>query len=53
MKKVGSRARVMHGTALQTAGGLKKCDLKYNKCGRIVSRKKSMHMAHKTRRHSK
>jgi hypothetical protein len=39
---VGSRAQVMHGTANHTAGGLTKGDLKYNKQGRIVSRKKSM-----------
>jgi len=32
----------MHGTADKTAGGLTKSDLKYNKAGRIVSRKKSM-----------
>lgn len=32
----------MHGTAHHTAGGLTKTDLKYNKWGRIVSRKKSM-----------
>ena len=32
----------MHGTADKTAGGLTKGDLKYNKAGRIVSRKKSM-----------
>jgi hypothetical protein len=38
----GSRAQVMHGTADKTAGGLTKSDLKYNKSGRIVSRKKSM-----------
>lgn len=38
---VGSRAQVMHGTADHTSGGLKKSDLKYNKYGRIVSRKKS------------
>lgn len=31
----------MHGTADHTSGGLKKGDLKYNKYGRIVSRKKS------------
>lgn len=41
MKTVGSRAEVMHGTALRTSGGLKKGDLKYNKNGQIVSRKKS------------
>lgn len=32
----------MHGTADHTSGGLTKSDLKYNKWGRIVSRKKSM-----------
>jgi hypothetical protein len=31
----------MHGTAHHTPGGLTKADLKYNKWGRIVSRKKS------------
>jgi hypothetical protein len=40
--KIGSRAQVMHGTADHTSGGLTKTDLKYNKAGRIVSRKKSM-----------
>ena len=40
--RVGSRAQVMHGTAHHTSGGLTKGDLKYNKNGRIVSRKKSM-----------
>lgn len=39
--QVGSRAQVMHGTAHHTSGGLTKGDLKYNKWGRIVSRKKS------------
>jgi hypothetical protein len=39
---IGSRAQVMHGTADHTSGGLTKSDLKYNKAGRIVSRKKSM-----------
>ena len=39
---VGSRAQVMHGTADHTSGGLTKKDLKMNKWGRIVSRKKSM-----------
>jgi hypothetical protein len=38
---IGSRAQVMHGTAHHTSGGLTKGDLKYNKAGRIVSRKKS------------
>ena len=41
-KAIGSRAQVMHGTAHHTSGGLTKGDLKYNKYGRIVSRKKSM-----------
>lgn len=41
-KAVGSRAQVMHGTAHHTSGGLTKKDLKMNKWGRIVSRKKSM-----------
>jgi hypothetical protein len=40
--QIGSRASVMHGTAHHTSGGLTKTDLKYNKWGRIVSRKKSM-----------
>ena len=38
---IGSRAQVMHGTAKQTSGGLTKSKLKYNKRGRIVSRKAS------------
>jgi hypothetical protein len=40
MPAVGSRAEVMHGTADHTSGGLTSGDLKYNKWGRIVSRKK-------------
>jgi hypothetical protein len=40
-QREGSRAQVMHGTAEQTSGGLKKHHLKYNKFGRIVSKKKS------------
>jgi hypothetical protein len=40
MKRVGSRAEVMHGTAYRTTGGLKKGDLMY-KNGRIVSRRAS------------
>jgi hypothetical protein len=48
---IGSRAQVMHGTAHHTTGGLTKTDLKYNKWGRIVSRKKSANMkSGKTRR---
>jgi hypothetical protein len=42
MPVIGSRAQVMHETAERTSGGLRKADLKYNKAGRIVSRKKSM-----------
>jgi hypothetical protein len=49
MDKTGSRAQVMHGTAEKTSGGLTKKDLKYNKWGRIVSRRKSS-QAKKTRR---
>jgi len=41
MKTEGSRAEVMHGTAKRTSGGLTKGDLKYNKWGEIVSKKKS------------
>jgi hypothetical protein len=39
--KVGSRAKVMHGNAHHTSGGLTKKSLRRNKRGRIVSRKKS------------
>lgn len=38
---IGSRAQVIHGTALKTAGGLKKGDLKLNAAGAIVSKKQS------------
>lgn len=41
MKRIGSRAQVMHGTAHHTSGGLTKKDLKMNKWGRIVSKAKS------------
>ena len=42
MIATGSRAKVMHGTALHTSGGLTKKDLKYNKSRKkIVSRKRS------------
>ena len=41
MKTEGSRAEVMHGTAKRTSVGLTKSDLKYNKWGSIVSKKKS------------
>ena len=39
--KIGSRAQVMHGIAKMTAGSLTKIKLKYNKQGKIVSRKAS------------
>ena len=42
MEKIGSRAKVMHGTAEKTSGGLKQNDLKYNKFGKIVSKKASL-----------
>ena len=38
---VGSRAQVYHGNATETAGGLKKKDLKKDKSGEIVSKAKS------------
>jgi hypothetical protein len=41
MKTVGSRAEVLHGTAIQTTGGLTKKDLKVSKVsGEIISKKK-------------
>ena len=42
VKTVGTRAEVMHGTASQTPGGLKKKDLKKDKkSGEIVSKTKA------------
>ena len=41
LRAIGTRAEVMHGTAHHTSGGLTTKDLKYNKHGRIVSRKAS------------
>lgn len=41
MNKVGSREDVMNGIAKKTTGGLTKQKLKYNKEGKIVSRKVS------------
>jgi hypothetical protein len=41
VRAVGTRAEVMHGTAHHTSGGLTRSHLKYNKHGRIVSRKAS------------
>ncbi len=40
-RAIGTRAEVMHGTAHHTSGGLTRKDLKYNKQGRIVSRRAS------------
>ena len=40
-QKIGTRAQVMHGTAKITGGGLTKRQLKYNKRGKIVSKKAS------------
>jgi len=44
VSKYGSRAKVWHGGAELTSGGLRKDDLEKNKYGRIVSKKKSMTM---------
>ena len=41
MKRIGTRLQVMNGLAKQTGVGLKKKDLKYNKIGKIVSKKLS------------
>tara|TARA_B110000967_G_C18831529_1_gene534346 strand:+ start:781 stop:1113 length:333 start_codon:yes stop_codon:yes gene_type:complete len=37
---IGTRAKVWHGTAKKTSGGLVKADLMKNKNGRIISKKK-------------
>ena len=42
MRNTGSRVQVMNGNARKTPGGLTTKDLKYNKHGRIVSRKQSV-----------
>jgi len=41
MNRIGNRKDVMNGLAKKTSGGLKKRDLKYNKNGKIVSKKMS------------
>jgi hypothetical protein len=41
MRQVGTREEVYSGKAKETSGGLRKSDLKKNKEGVIVSRKKS------------
>ena len=40
-QNIGTRAQVMHGTAKMTGGRLTKKNLKYNKRGKIVSKKAS------------
>ena len=42
IKKIGSRAEVLHGTAEKTSGNLMKKDLKKNKYGNIVSKTASL-----------
>lgn len=42
--RIGSRAKVYHGGAEMTSGGLHKDDLEKNKYGRIVSKRKSQTM---------
>ena len=39
-QRIGSRAKVFHGGAEMTTGGLRKEDLMKNKAGRIVSVKR-------------
>ena len=41
-RALGTRAQVMHNNAIHTSGFLTKKQLKYNKYGHIVSRKKSL-----------
>lgn len=47
--RIGSRAKVMHGGAERTSGGLRKDQLMYNSKGRIVSKKRhaTMKQRHK------
>lgn len=40
MKRIGSRAEVYHGNAMQTSGRLVKADLMKNAAGRIISKKR-------------
>ena len=42
MKRIGTRLQVMREIAKQTGGGLQKKDLKYNKYGKIISKKVSI-----------
>lgn len=48
VSKYGSRAKVWHGGAEKTKGGLRKDDLEKNKYGRIVSKKRSQTMKART-----
>jgi len=41
VQRVGSRAQVYHGSARHTSGGLSRSDLKKNKQGKIVSKRRS------------
>ena len=45
--RIGSRAKVMHGGAEMTSGGLRKDQLMYNSKGRIVSKKRHATMKHR------
>ena len=51
MQTFGSRAQVMHGTAMKTPGGLTKKILRKNKHGRIVSVKASKSARKKLSKH--
>jgi len=44
VSRYGSRAKVWHGGAEMTSGGLRKDDLEKNRYGRIVSKKRSQTM---------
>lgn len=44
IRRYGTRAEVMSGTARMTQGRLTKADFTYNEQGRIVSKKKSIKM---------
>ena len=45
VKRYGTRAEVMNGTARMTQGRLTKSDFKYNEYGYIVSKTKSKQMS--------
>ena len=52
-KRIGSRLEVMNGIAKMTGGRLTKRQLKYNKEGKIVSRKMSNTIIKKNKYNSK